>query len=256
MPTIWPYGRASTDKQTITIDAQMERVAAAARLKIAMGTWAGYEVKDFLADKSVSASIPLLERPMGNYIATHAQPGDIIVVSNYDRAFRSLSDLCQTLDWLAEKDVKIVVLDMDFDTSTSTGRMFVSMLAVIKQYEREEIVRRTREAIEYVVKQRGVWVAPIGWKLERRPGKRIKQVVPDHKTRRIGEWIVNQVDKEGWTIAQCWRDLNFKKANVKALKRGPGHMKCHDLYVACKAGWPMKASTYGRRRPCAETTAS
>lgn len=258
MPYVWPYGRASTDKQRNTQTMQMQSTGGYYQLHRNIGRWdESYVLKDFLCDKATSGATPWEERDMGNYIITHAQSGDVILVANYDRAFRSLSDLLVTYERLQERGIRMVIMDMDFDTSGPLGKAVMRILAVVKELERDEIGRRTRETIAHIKRERGTWTTPLGWKLVRRKGHKTKVFVPDSYARKLGAWIAHQIDKEGWNFKDVWRDLNMRKINVRALKKYTGRARIVHLYKAFHAGWPKKTIPPDQlRRPCRATTAS
>lgn len=256
MPTVWPYGRASTDKQRNTVEMQQQSTAAAFKIRRDIGTFdESYVLAPFLCDKAVHGDTPWEERPMGNYIFTHAQSGDVILVANYDRAFRSLGDLIATYERLEERGIRMLIMDMDFDTSGPLGKAVMRILAVVKELELDEIRRRTRETVAYIKQQRGCWNAPVGWKLATRRGSPIRVLVPDNEARKIGHWVAHKVDDDGLSWYEVWRKLNMEKLNRRALKRDIGVTTLRRLYKAFHLGWPkwkadqIDAEGQRRRRP-------
>jgi DNA invertase Pin-like site-specific DNA recombinase len=77
--------------------------------------------------------------------------GDQIVVSRLDRLARSVGDLLAIVARLEAKGVSLRVLSISgtqaLDTSTSTGRLMLSVIGAVGQAEREAMLERQREGI-------------------------------------------------------------------------------------------------------------
>ncbi|WP_027231374.1 recombinase family protein [Phyllobacterium sp. UNC302MFCol5.2] len=72
-----------------------------------------------------------------------ARKGDEFVVSRIDRLARSASDLLNIVKELEAKGVTFQVLDQQIDTSTSTGKLLLGMLALIAEFE--TAIRKERQ---------------------------------------------------------------------------------------------------------------
>ncbi len=73
--------------------------------------------------------------------------GDTVVVESYSRISRNTHDLLATVDELREKGVDFISKKEGFDTSTPTGRMLMTVIAGLNQFEREVMLERQRESI-------------------------------------------------------------------------------------------------------------
>ncbi|MDP3009982.1 MAG: recombinase family protein [Methylococcales bacterium] len=60
-----------------------------------------------------------------------------MVVSELSRMTRSLMDLLTTAKLLEQRQINLVSLRENIDTTTATGRCFLSMMGAIHQMERE-----------------------------------------------------------------------------------------------------------------------
>ncbi len=69
-----------------------------------------------------------------------------IIVYRLDRISRSLADFVNILATLKKHGVEFVSSQEAFDTTTPHGEMFVKLLAVFAEYERQSIVERVRQA--------------------------------------------------------------------------------------------------------------
>ena len=62
-------------------------------------------------------------------------------------AARSVRDLMAIVDRLAAKGVGLRILALDLDTSTATGKLMLTILGGIAEFERELMLERQREGI-------------------------------------------------------------------------------------------------------------
>ncbi|TBX98684.1 recombinase family protein [Rhizobium laguerreae] len=125
------YARTSTLDQTAGLEAQLRHLDAAGCHRI---------FKEQLS--SVDTTRPELERALD-----YVREGDMFVVTKLDRLARSISDLVKIKDRLLTKGVTLKVLDPSLDTSTPTGKLMLSMLGSIAEFERDIMLERQREGI-------------------------------------------------------------------------------------------------------------
>jgi len=81
--------------------------------------------------------------------------GDVLTVTKLDRLARSVGDLMRIVDLLAEKGASLRVLNAHIDTSTASGRAFLSMLGVFAEFETN--LRRERQ-LEGIAKAKAAGV--------------------------------------------------------------------------------------------------
>ncbi|AYV67626.1 resolvase [Niallia circulans] len=85
--------------------------------------------------------------------------GDTIVVTKLDRFARSTKDALDTIDYIKSKGVSLIVLNMGgdkLDTGTAIGKLMVTVLSGIAEFEADLIRERQIEGIEEA-KKRGVY---------------------------------------------------------------------------------------------------
>lgn len=85
-----------------------------------------------------------------------AREGDEVFVVDFSRLSRSTSDLLDILKQMDNKGVRVISLKENFDTSTSTGKLMVTMIGAINEFERQCILERQREGIA-IAKREGVY---------------------------------------------------------------------------------------------------
>ena len=78
-----------------------------------------------------------MDRPGWDQLMEYARPGDTLIVSELSRMTRSLMDLLTTVKMLEQRQINLVSLRENIDTTTATGRCFLSMMGAIHQMERE-----------------------------------------------------------------------------------------------------------------------
>ena len=96
------------------------------------------------------------DRPELQAAIEFAREGDTIVVTKLDRLARSVRDLHNILARLDEMKVGFKCLDQSIDTTSSTGRLTLSILGAVAAFELDIRAERQREGIE-AAKRRGVY---------------------------------------------------------------------------------------------------
>ncbi|ODU54056.1 MAG: resolvase [Acetobacteraceae bacterium SCN 69-10] len=126
--TTYGYARVSTDGQTL--DAQREALAAAGAEKMFAETASGA--------RSDRAQLARMMKALAS--------GDTLLVTRLDRLARSTRDLLNILAALGERGVAFRSLtDAWADTTTPHGRLMVTVLGGLAEFERELIRSRTAE---------------------------------------------------------------------------------------------------------------
>lgn len=74
--------------------------------------------------------------------------GDTIVVESLSRLARSTKDLLYITELLDNKGVTLESLKEQIDTSTPVGKLFITVIGAVNQFERDVTAERTREALQ------------------------------------------------------------------------------------------------------------
>lgn len=87
------------------------------------------------------------DRPRFHEMMALLREGDTVVVESYSRMSRSTKDLLETVERLNELGVGFVSKKENIDTTTAAGRMFLTFIAGMNQFEREVMLERQAEGI-------------------------------------------------------------------------------------------------------------
>ena len=79
--------------------------------------------------------------------------GDVIYVMDFSRLSRSVSDLLNIVQTLERKNVRLVSLKENIDTHTPTGKLMLTVIGAIAEFERENLLERQKEGIDIAKKQ-------------------------------------------------------------------------------------------------------
>jgi DNA invertase Pin-like site-specific DNA recombinase len=176
------YARVSTDGQAL--DAQLAQLAAAGCHRIFQEKISGARADRVQLKKAVCVLVP----------------GDILVVTRLDRLARSTRDLLNILAGVAERQAAFrSIADAWADTTTPHGRLMLTVLGGLAEFERELIQVRTGEGRERA-KARGV-------RLGRRPKLTPHQQYEAVARKRAGEpvaEIARSYNVSHSTICRLW----------------------------------------------------
>lgn len=79
--------------------------------------------------------------------------GDTIYIESFSRLARSTKDLLHLVEQLKKKHVGLVSHKESLDTNTPTGKLMLTVIGAINEFERECMLERQREGIAIAVKQ-------------------------------------------------------------------------------------------------------
>lgn len=123
------YARVSTRGQSL--DAQIKALKEN-----------GVEDKHLFMEKESGANNSRHE--LSNMLK-FVRKGDTLFVTKLDRIARSTKHLLEIAETLEKKGVTFKVLNIQLDTSTPTGKLMLTMLGAVAQFEREMMLERQAE---------------------------------------------------------------------------------------------------------------
>ena len=88
-----------------------------------------------------------MNRPKLQEMLDFCREGDTIYIHDFSRLARSTKDLLDIVERLKEKGVHLVSNKENIDSSTPQGKLMLTMIAAIYEFERENMLERQREGI-------------------------------------------------------------------------------------------------------------
>jgi DNA invertase Pin-like site-specific DNA recombinase len=124
------YARTSTLEQKAGFEAQLK------------------ELEDAKCEKVFKEQVSsIAERQQLNTALDFVREGDVFIVTKIDRLARSITNLMEIVDAIKAKKVELKILNLGMDTSTPTGKLILTTLGAVAQFEREIMLQRQREGI-------------------------------------------------------------------------------------------------------------
>ena len=86
-------------------------------------------------------------RPKLQELLDFVREGDTIVIHDFSRLARSTKDLLELVELFKDKGVKLISNKENIDSSTPTGKLMLTMIGAINEFERANLLERQREGI-------------------------------------------------------------------------------------------------------------
>ena len=93
-------------------------------------------------------------RPELQKMLEFVREGDTVYIHDLSRLARSTKDLLEIVEVLNNKGVNLVSNKENIDSSTPTGKLMLTMIGAIAEFERANLLERQREGIA-IAKQQG-----------------------------------------------------------------------------------------------------
>lgn len=97
-----------------------------------------------------------MDRPQLQAMLDYVREGDTVYIHDFSRLARSTKDLLEIVEHLQNKGVHLVSNKENLDTGTPTGKLMLTMIAAINEFERQNLLDRQREGIT-IAKRNGVY---------------------------------------------------------------------------------------------------
>jgi site-specific DNA recombinase len=208
----------STEEQAVegySISAQKKRLQAYCDSQ-------DWEVVGFYVDEGISAKD--MNRPELQRMNEHIKLGliDCVLVYKLDRLTRSVLDLYKLLELFDQNNCKFKSATEVYDTTTAMGRLFITIVAALAQWERENIGERVRVGLEEKVRQGkySAHVKPFGYSLNNETGELtiipeeariVKRIFSDYlegsSTNKIANDLIGTPGAK-WSHMQVYKILN------------------------------------------------
>ena len=139
-----------------------------------------------------------LNRPKLQEMLDFVREGDTIYIHDFSRISRSVKDLLSLIDLLEAKKVHLVSVKENLNTSTPAGRLMLTMIGAINEFERTNLLERQREGIA-VAKKKGKY-------------KGRKEVKIDNFEQYYNKYLNREITK-----TQLAKELNISRPTLDKL---------------------------------------
>lgn len=96
------------------------------------------------------------DRPELQAMLEAVKSGDTTYIHDFSRLARSTADLLKLVETLNNKGVSLVSNKENIDSSTATGKLMLTMIGAINEFERTNLLERQKEGIA-IAKRQGVY---------------------------------------------------------------------------------------------------
>lgn len=112
-----------------------------------------YDIEKWFIEK---VSAKNTNRPKLKELIDFAREGDCIYIHDFSRLARSTTDLLSLVEQFRSKGITLISNKENIDTSTPTGKLMLTMIAAINEFERNNLLERQSEGIA-IAKANGVY---------------------------------------------------------------------------------------------------
>ena len=145
------------------------------------------------------------DREQLKLMLSEAEPGDTIFVHDFSRLARSTKDLLTIVEDLNNRGIRLVSNKEFVDTSTPTGKLMLTMIGAIAEFERTNMLERQREGI-VIAKRNGAY----------------KNCGRKEKTVDAEKWscLLRQYENGSITKKQMSEDLGISRPTLDKMLKG------------------------------------
>ena len=201
------YIRVSTQQQAeegVSLEAQRTRIEA----------WCvanDYELTNVYCDSGISGTKS--DRPELLAALEQTTKDTALICYSLSRLTRSTKDMLQLSEELNRKGANLVSLTEKIDTTTAAGKMLFRMLAVLNEFERDQIAERTKSALSHKkANQEAYNHTPFGY--QRKGDKFVKDV---GESKAIA--LIQRKREQGASIRDIVEELNNKGIKPKKANK-------------------------------------
>ena len=149
-----------------------------------------------------------MNRPELQKMLDYVRENDIIYVHDFSRLARSTKDLLDIIEFLNGKKVHLVSNKEQLDTSTPQGKLMITMIGAIAEFEREQILERQREGIA-IAKRAGKY-----------KGRQVKRIDDQKFQDYYNRYLKREISK-----IQLAKELEISRPTLDKLLKDKGLMK-------------------------------
>lgn len=205
------YVRVSTEEQAqegYSIRAQEQKLRDFSRIK----EWGVYDVyiDDGISGKNIT------DRPAINRMVEDIKNGKVnnVLVFKIDRLTRNTADLIYLVNLFNTYNCAFNSLSESIDTQTASGRMFIKIIGIFAEFERENIIERTKIGFERKVREGYTLAArTTSYGYDRKKGEKI-QTINEYEASIVRE-VFHMFVNEHMSYLEIAQKLNSRNIPTK-----------------------------------------
>ena len=201
------YIRVSTQQQAeegVSLEAQRAKIEAWCVVN-------DYELTNVYCDSGISGTKS--DRPELLKALKQTTKDTALVCYSLSRLTRSTKDMLQLSEELNRKGANLVSLTEKIDTTTAAGKMLFRMLAVLNEFESDQISERTKAALSHMkAKGEAYNHCPLGY--QRKGNKFVKDVGESEVIA-----LIQSKREQGASIRAIVEELNSKGIKPKKAQK-------------------------------------
>ena len=226
------YVRVSTEEQAqegFSIRGQTEKLKSYILLK-------DWELYDIYSDEGISGK-NIIDRPEVNRLINDIKNGKVnnVLVFKVDRLTRSIKNLMELVEIFDTYNCAFNSLTESIDTDTPSGRMFLKIIGIFAEFERENLISRVTMGFERKARE-GYTLASYGasYGYDLKKGEKIQTI--NASEAKIVKEIFNMYVKENKTMLIIAKNLmqrgiktkrnsnRWGKSNIKNILENPNYI--------------------------------
>ena len=122
-------------------------------------------------------------RPELQKMLDYVRDGDTVYIHDFSRLARSTKDLLEIVEYLTNKGVNLISNKENLDSNTPTGKLMITMIGAINEFERQNLLERQREGIA-IAKEQGKY-----------KGRSVKAIDEEEFARYYAQYKLRKISK-------------------------------------------------------------
>ena len=144
-------------------------------------------------------------RPELQKMLEYVREEDTVYIHDFSRLARSTKDLLEIVEYLTEKKVNLISNKENLDTSTPTGKLMLTMIGAINEFERQNLLERQKEGIA-IAKKEGKY-----------KGRAVKEINENDFSKAYADYSNRKINK-----TQLAKQLNISRPTLDKLLKDKG----------------------------------
>lgn len=111
----------------------------------------GYKIDKEFSDSGFTGTT--IDRKGFKKCTEYLREGDTLIIYSLSRLARNIKDLLSTIEDFEERKIELISISENIDTQTATGKLLIGIIAVMNQFEIDNLKERQAAGIERAKKE-------------------------------------------------------------------------------------------------------